>query len=69
MTYKQLIKNRFYVRRALMFKIFRIPGIWRWLGEKYIPKVKNAEGSMIPFGDGVQESIEIYESEADEAKE
>jgi len=62
MTIKQLLERKFYVKRAILFKIYRIPNIWRLLGEKHIPKVKGADGKMISFGDAVAEALEIYGS-------
>lgn len=65
MTVSQLIERKVYVKRAVLYKLFRIPFMWRILGEKHIPRLKGSDGSMIPFGDAVSEAIDIYQTGAD----
>ena len=68
MTINQLIERKVYIKRAFLYKVYRIPGIWRMLGKKYIPKMKSASGTMIPFEDAVLEAIDIYQHESDDKK-
>lgn len=66
MTIKQIVERRVYIKRAVLYRIYRIPGVWRLLGEKRIPKVKSAKGSMVPFEEAAAEALEIYAAEKDE---
>ncbi len=65
MTISDLIERKVYIKRAVIYKIWRLPSIWRILGEKTLPKMKNAKGSMVSFEDAVTEAIDIYESSLD----
>mgnify|MGYP001288861400 CR=1 FL=1 len=62
MTISDLIERKVYIKRAVIYKVWRLPSIWRILGEKTLPKMKNAKGSMVSFEDAVTEAIDIYES-------
>ena len=68
MTIKELIERKRYVKRAIAYKFYRLPGVWRLLGEKHIPKVKSANGKMVPFGQAAEEALDIYDGALDVGK-
>lgn len=66
MTFQQLIERRFYIKRAVAFKLFRLPGVWRLLGERFIPKAKGVHGAMLPFHDAVSEATAFFDPDLGE---
>lgn len=69
MTVKQLFERKVYIKRALLYKIYRIPGIWQILGVKFIPKMKSSNGEMVSFEAAVLEALNTYCEDAYQEKE